>query len=67
MPMFMFIDQSTIHTCQSWPKMTGSSWTISNKMLGENRMAKAILRDLLVSMPSIYILLNKFSTVYINR
>ncbi len=28
---------------------------------------KAILRDLLISAPSIYILLNKFSTVYINQ
>ncbi len=28
---------------------------------------KAILRDLLISAPSIYILLKKFSSVYINR
>ena len=28
---------------------------------------KAILRDLLISVPSIYILLNKFSAVYINQ
>ncbi len=28
---------------------------------------KAILRDLLISAPSIYILINKFSNVYINR
>ncbi len=28
---------------------------------------KAILRDLLMSAPSIYVLLTKFSTVYINR
>ncbi len=30
-------------------------------------LVKAILRDLLISAPSIYILLNKFSTVNINR
>ncbi len=31
------------------------------------KLIKAILRDLLIIAPSIYILLNKFSTTYINR
>ncbi len=45
-------------------------WWKCNKLielLWSQSTLKAILRDLLISAPSIYILLNKFSTVYINQ
>ncbi len=45
--------------------ITGSGYIQSNGGSGE--LFKATLQDLLTSVPSMYILFNKFSLVYINQ